>query len=67
MQQDNRLQQAISAARAGRELTARDMFLDIVRDQPQNELAWMWLAGLLDDLDECIHACERTRASILVN
>ena len=60
MQENNPLQKAISAARAGHELTARDMFLDIVKAEPQNEVAWMWLTGLLDDLDDCIQACERT-------
>jgi tetratricopeptide (TPR) repeat protein len=59
MQEDNPLQRAITAARAGRELTARDMFLDIVKDDPRNEVAWMWLTGLLDDPDDCIEACER--------
>jgi hypothetical protein len=64
MREDQRLQEAITAARAGRELTARDMFLDIVREQPHNETAWLWLTGLLDDLDDCIEACERV---ILIN
>jgi tetratricopeptide (TPR) repeat protein len=59
MREDQLLQQAILQARAGHELTARDMFLDIVRKQPRNETAWMWLTGLLDDLDECIEACEQ--------
>lgn len=59
MWEDQRIQQAILAARAGRELTARDMFLDIVRDQPHNETAWLWLIGLLDDPEDCIEACER--------
>lgn len=59
MREDEQLQQAISAARAGRELTARDLFLDIVKEHPRNETAWMWLTGLLDDLDGCISACER--------
>lgn len=53
------LKQAIAAARAGREWTARDMFLQIVLIEPRNELAWMWLSGLLDELDDRIRACER--------
>lgn len=53
------LQQAISAARAGHELTARDIFLEIVEINPNNEIAWVWLIGLLDDPDDCIHACEQ--------
>jgi len=59
MREEQLLQQAISAARAGRELTARDIFLEIIEINPQNEVAWMWLTGLLDDLDDCIYACER--------
>jgi tetratricopeptide (TPR) repeat protein len=51
------LQQAIAAARAGRELTAREMFWRVVEAEPQNELAWMWLAGLSDKVEERIEAC----------
>jgi len=53
------LRQAIQAARAGRELTARDLFQDVVRIDPGNEVAWMWLSGLLDPLEDRIAACER--------
>jgi tetratricopeptide (TPR) repeat protein len=58
MREDNLLKQAITAARAGHELTARDIFLQIVESEPRNELAWLWLVGLLDELDDCIYACE---------
>ena len=57
MREQDLLQQAISAARAGRESTARDIFLEVVEINPRNEIAWMWLTGLLDDLDDCIYAC----------
>jgi tetratricopeptide (TPR) repeat protein len=53
------LRQALHAARNGRELTARDLFLDVVRLDPDNEIAWMWLSGLLDPLEDRIAACER--------
>ena len=53
------LQQAMSAMRAGHELTARDIFLEVVEINPRNETAWMWLTGLLDDLDDCIYACQQ--------
>jgi len=52
------LQQALTAARNKRELTARDLFLEVVEINPRNETAWLWLTGLLDDLDDCIYACE---------
>ena len=53
------LRQAIQAARSGREMTARNLFQDVVRIDPNNELAWMWLSGLLDPLEDRIAACER--------
>lgn len=59
MQEDTLLQQAMSAMRAGHELTARDIFLEVVEINPRNETAWMWLTGLLDDLDDCIYACQQ--------
>lgn len=58
MREAHLLQQAISEARAGHELTARDIFLEVVEINPRSEIAWMWLTGLLDDLDDCIYACE---------
>ena len=62
MTEDSLLRQAIAAARAGRELGARDLFLEIVEKDPRHELAWMWLIDLLDDLDDRIYACEQVLA-----
>jgi len=53
------LQQALEAARDGRDFTARDLFLDVVRLDPSNETAWVWLSGLLESLEDRIMACER--------
>lgn len=54
----DRLQIAIAKAKSGHELSARDLFLEIVKDDPRNKLAWLWLVGLLDDTDDLINACE---------
>lgn len=59
MREDTLLQQAMSAVRAGHELTARDIFLEIVEINPRNETAWTWLTGLLDDPEDCIYACQQ--------
>jgi tetratricopeptide (TPR) repeat protein len=59
MREDTLLQQAMSAVRAGHDLTARDIFLEVVEINPRNETAWMWLTGLLDDLEDCVYACEQ--------
>lgn len=56
------LQQAIIAARNGEEKRARNLFLDIVKEEPGNEIAWMWLSGLLESIGEQINACEKVLA-----
>lgn len=52
------LRQGVEAARAGQKLDARKIFMQVVEIDPQNELAWMWLSGLMDDLEDRIIACE---------
>src|SRR5512147_2548158 len=52
------LQRAVQAARAGRKAEARDLLLELVEIEPHNEMAWMWLSGLVDSLEDRIIACE---------
>lgn len=52
------LQKAIQAARAGHNEEARNLLIQIVEDDPQNEMAWIWLSGLVDSLEDRIIACE---------
>src|SRR5512140_3441220 len=52
------LQRAIQAARAGRKVEARDLLIELVEVEPQNEMAWIWLSGLVDSLEDRIIACE---------
>jgi hypothetical protein len=52
------LRRAVQLARAGNKDEARDIFIRVVEDDQQNELAWMWLAGLVDSLEDQIIACE---------
>jgi tetratricopeptide (TPR) repeat protein len=56
------LQKAIQAAREGRDMNARALFQDVIHMDPQNELAWLWLSGLYEDLDDRLHAIERVLA-----
>lgn len=56
------LRQAVEAARAGRKVEARDLFIQVVDSEPRNEIAWMWLTGLVDDLEDKIVACENVLA-----
>src|SRR5512138_1231731 len=52
------LQKAVQEARAGRRTEARDLLLELVETEPRNEIAWMWLTGLVDSLEDRIIACE---------
>jgi tetratricopeptide (TPR) repeat protein len=52
------VRQAIQAARSGRRIEARDLLLKVVESDPRNEIAWMWLSGLVDSLEDRMIACE---------
>jgi tetratricopeptide (TPR) repeat protein len=53
------LHRAISEARSGRKSQARELFQKVVYLDPRNELAWMWLAGLFERVEDRIAACEQ--------
>ena len=58
MSSAGQLRQAVALARAGRKVEARDILLAVVDEDPHNEMAWMWLSGLVDTLEDKIIACE---------
>lgn len=62
MNSSDLLHHAIELARSGEKDAARDAFLRVVDEEPSNELAWMWLAGLMDSLEDKIVACENVLA-----
>lgn len=52
------LKEAIAAAKAGQRPRARELLLELVEAEPDNETAWLWLSGLLPTLRERIVALE---------
>jgi tetratricopeptide (TPR) repeat protein len=46
---DDRLQQGIAAARAGRRDEARELLIKAVEADERNAAAWLWLSGVLDN------------------
>lgn len=52
------LRRGVDAAHAGQKAEAREIFMQVVELDPRNEMAWMWLSGLMDDLEDRIVACE---------
>ncbi|MDK1028911.1 MAG: hypothetical protein QGD96_06220 [Anaerolineae bacterium] len=53
------LRGAIRTARSGKREVARALFKNIVQLDPENEVAWMWLSGLYDSLDDKIYTSEK--------
>jgi len=54
-----RLQEAIMLAQAGQRTEARRLLDEIIQSDPNQELAWMWLASVSADRQERIQALER--------
>lgn len=56
---ERKLQQGIDAARRGDRVTARDLLEEVINADPNNELAWMWLASSVTSLSERREALEK--------
>ncbi len=52
------LRRGVEAARVGQRTKAREILLRVVDQDPRNEMAWVWLTGLVDGLEDKIIACE---------
>ncbi len=46
------LREGIAAARAGENARARDLLLQVIARDEENETAWLWLSGVVDDPEE---------------
>lgn len=53
---DSRLPEAVRAAKAGQQEQARTLLLQIVEEDESNELAWLWLSGVVET-DEDRRVC----------
>lgn len=56
---ERKLQQGIDAARRGDRTAARDLLEEIIDADPNNELAWMWLASTVTTLSDRRDALEK--------
>lgn len=54
------LREAIAAVKAGQRQYARELFLELVELEPINEIAWIWLSGLLERREDQIIALENS-------
>lgn len=57
-----KLQQAIALAQAGQQADARRLLEEVVAADPQQTLAWMWLATVAGDRDERVRYLARALA-----
>jgi len=46
------LQQGITAAKAGQKETARRLLTQVVEQDENNIMAWLWLSGVVESLDD---------------
>lgn len=56
---DPRLEQAITAAKTGQLDQARTLLSQIVREQPDSETAWLWLAAVLQEKEQRLYALQQ--------
>ena len=49
---DDLLRQGIAAAKAGQREHARELLMRVVEQDEENALAWLWLSGVVDSLDD---------------
>ena len=46
---DDTLQQAISLVKAGKDSEARGLLYHLVKTDPRNEIAWLWLSETMNE------------------
>jgi twitching motility two-component system response regulator PilG len=56
------LQSAIAAAKAGDRPAARSLLGEVTRGEPDNEVAWLWLASVAETPDEAVGHLQRVLA-----
>lgn len=49
---DSRLERAIEAIKAGNRSMGRQLLTEIIRENPRNETAWVWMASVSDTVHE---------------
>jgi hypothetical protein len=59
MDDEKALEQAISAARSGDRQAARRLLAGILRRDPRNAGAWLWMSGVVDDDAQRIECLQR--------
>lgn len=53
------LEEGIAAARAGQKDRARTQLLNVVRSEPNNETAWLWLSGVAPTTEQALRYIEQ--------
>jgi hypothetical protein len=55
----NNLPQAIEYAKSGEKPRAKQLLTEIVQSEPNNEMAWLWLSDVVEDVSQQISCLER--------
>ncbi|WP_322798285.1 tetratricopeptide repeat protein [Thermoflexus sp.] len=54
-----KLREAIELVKKGDKISARQMLVEILRADPKNELAWLWLSVCVDDMEQKKYCLKR--------
>jgi twitching motility two-component system response regulator PilG len=52
------LEDGINSALAGNKLRARQLLMQVVTAEPNNEVSWMWLAGVAETVEQTVHSLQ---------
>ena len=52
METKKQLSEAIALIKSGQKVQAQPILTQIVRQEPRNEIAWLWLSACLDEIDK---------------
>jgi len=53
------LQSAIASIRSGDKETGKLLLAEVIRDDPRNETAWLWMSGAVDSVEERLYCLDR--------
>lgn len=55
----DQLQQAVSLIKSGDQQNGRQILIDIIKTNPRNELAWLWMSSVVDTNDQRQHCLKQ--------
>jgi hypothetical protein len=55
----DKLKQATEYAKSGNKIKARQLLAELLQSEPNNELAWLWMSGVVDNTSQQRYCLEQ--------